>query len=169
MLEWIGPTITAVVSAGRPLYFSAFIAASLLLFLPDPLISLVGLAEARSEHRTLAGATLLISASLLAADLLLLIGRAIRRRHRERLLDRNIRERLHELTFEEKQFLRPYIHEGVNSMYASYYDGLPNGLEAKSIIFRASNMSTPGVSMNFPWNLQPIARRLLTQNPHLLD
>jgi hypothetical protein len=41
------------------------------------------------------------------------------------------------------------------------------GLVAKGVVYRASQVSVPGQpGMQFPFNLQPYARKLLTKNRH---
>ena len=73
------------------------------------------------------------------------------------------------LTADEKQMLRPYIFAGENTVYESIYDGVANGLVAKRILYRASNLSVPGTpGVLFPFNLQPQARIELTKHPDFL-
>lgn len=88
----------------------------------------------------------------------------------ERRIHANIRQTLSELTGEEKEFLRGYILGGENTIYASIYDGIPNGLQAKDIVYRASSLSVPGApGHKFPYNLQPYVRQILRRSPELLD
>lgn len=62
----------------------------------------------------------------------------------------HLRNTLRELTQAEKAFLRPFVIEGENT-YASINDGVANGLQGKGIVYRASNLSLPGVpGMLFP-------------------
>jgi hypothetical protein len=69
----------------------------------------------------------------------------------------------------EKKFLMPYILEGENSCNVSIYDGVANGLRAKAIIYRASDITIPGVpGMLCPHNMQPYARALLNKHRRLL-
>jgi hypothetical protein len=82
---------------------------------------------------------------------------------------KGVRYQLSLLTLDEKDFLRPYIWGGENSNYAQFSDGVANGLAAKNIVYRASNMSVPGSLAAFPYNLQPYARAELIKHPHWLD
>jgi hypothetical protein len=68
------------------------------------------------------------------------------------------------LTFDEKQFLRPFIINGENTVNAPISDGVSGGLVAKRIVYRSSNVF---YGFNAPFNLQPMARRLLTEKPRL--
>jgi hypothetical protein len=82
---------------------------------------------------------------------------------------RNTQTILRTLTKAEKEFLRSYILGDENTRYASIYDGVANGLQAKGIVYRASNISVPGTpGMLFPWNLQPDAREALNKNRSFL-
>jgi len=82
-------------------------------------------------------------------------------------IEQSVRGTLSELTEDEKSFLRHYIVDGQNTKYAQISDGVAKGLQAKNVVFRASNVSVPGGS--FPFNLQPVARRILTKRRQLLD
>ena len=170
MLESIGSFVAAVKNAGPTLYAAAFVTSILLLFLPDITISQMGLTEFRAAHRSELGILLVGSASLLVAHTAFAISGLLKSKWRERRFQRNAQETLRGLTEEEKRFLRPYILDGENTRYESIYDGVANGLQAKGVIYRASNLSVPGVpGLLFPWNLQPFAREALSGDPNLLD
>jgi hypothetical protein len=51
MFEAFGAVIAAVIKAGVPIYVSALIASTLLLFLPDSIASQIGIAEFRQLYR----------------------------------------------------------------------------------------------------------------------
>jgi hypothetical protein len=145
------------------------VAASAALFLPASLIQTIGLTEFREAHRMELGLALVASGSLLLIQLVIAIGNFLTAPIRRRRFSKDIRRQLESLTYEEKQFLRPYIYGGENTNYAQYSDGIANGLAAKKIIYRASQMSIPGTMMAFPYNLQAYARQELSKHPHLLD
>jgi hypothetical protein len=170
MLESIGTFVTAIKNAGPPFTAAALVATALLLFLPDNIVGQMGLTEFRAAHRSEIGAVLVGSASLLAVQILLAVGRFIKRRWRNWRFKRNARTILEQLTEAEKDFLRPFILDGENTVYESIYDGVANGLQAQGVIYRASNMSVPGQpGILFPWNLQPHARKTLNDNLYLLQ
>lgn len=159
MLEWFGPFVTAIKNAGPLLYAAALIAALLLLFLPEPIVTQIGLTDFRVAYRRELGATLILSASLLAVQASFGVGQFGKGLWKEWEFNRSARATLRELTAAEKEFLRPYIVDGQNTKYVSIYDGVANGLQAKGIIYRASQLSVPGTpGVLFPWNLQPYAR-----------
>lgn len=167
MVEWIAPLIIAVKKAGPPIYAAGLIACSLLLFLPDPVLTRFGLAEFLQSYRTYVGVGFIASLSLLAVTVLSVIISPISSAFEDWRFKRRGLKTLSELTNAEKQFLRPYIYDGENTHYTSISDGVAQGLVGKNLIYRASQVSTPG--MNFPYNLQPYARRLLIEHPHMLD
>jgi len=168
VLESIGPFLTAVKNAGPKLYAAALAACLLIIFLPDSVIAQIGLVQFKQQNRMYIGLALIGSASLLATHILapplFHIGVQIETWR----LNRRTYRTLIELTEEEKAFLRPFIYDGENTRYASIYDGITKGLELKQLTYRASNIGVPG-GFEFPYNLQPIARRLLNAQPQLLD
>jgi hypothetical protein len=166
VFEWIGPTVTAIKNAGPPVYAAVFVSASMLLFLPDAIITQLGLTEFRESYRTYAGVALLASASLLVVQGILAIIPIILIPWQKWRWRRDTLELLSNLTEYEKAFLRPYIFDGENTQYAPYSDGVPRGLQSKRLIYRASEMSSPGG--NFAFNLQPRIRQLLNDRPDLL-
>ena len=83
---------------------------------------------------------------------------------------RKVFKALRSLTEDEKAFLRPYIVDGENTRYASIYDGVPNGLQAKNIIYRASQITVPGrPGMQLAFNLRSYCRKALNRHRHWLD
>ena len=169
MGETIASIILATFKAGSRIYGAVFLAASATIFLPTSVTDKIGLTEFRGDHRTELGLAFLCSGSLLLMHAILIVGNFLARPIYRRRFVRDIRETLSNLTYEEKLFLRPYIHEGENTNVASYSDGIANGLVAKKVVYRASNASIPGTIMEFPFNLQPYVRKELMKHPGLLD
>jgi Super-infection exclusion protein B len=85
---------------------------------------------------------------------------------RDRQFNRAVYKTLSELTMAEKDFLRDFIHGQANTVSAPINDGVAGGLAAKQIIYRPSNIS---YGMEWPYNLQPVPRKLLTAHPELLE
>ena len=168
-MEWIAPLITAIKSAGPPIYAAVLVATLLLLFLPDPFIAQLGLADFRQLYRTYAGIALIASASLLSVHVISRIAAFAMVKWEARRLHRDGLTTLAELTNEEKEFLRPFILKGENTRYASISDGVVKGLELKRLVYRAANVSVPGGHFHFPYNMQPYIRRILQERPQLLD
>jgi len=165
-MDVIGSIFTAVVNGGWKLYLAAFIASAALLFVPDSLASQLGLEEIRHTYRTYAGMVFVASASLLAVNIVSFVVNAALRPWRDRQFNKAVYKTLTELTQEEKDFLRSFIHGQANTVSAPINDGVAGGLAAKQIIYRSSNVSH---GFDWPYNLQPVPRKLLTANPELLD
>lgn len=166
MFETVGAIIAAVLKVGVPIYVAALIASTLLLFLPDSIAHQIGVAEFRQSSREYVGGVFVISISLLAAYGLSATFGVIRNRLDDRKLRSLTLQSLRMLTSDEKRFLRPFITEGENTVYAAISDGISGGLVAKRIVYRSSNILH---SFRAPFNLQPIARKLLTEKQTLLD
>lgn len=166
MFEAIGAVVAAIIKAGVPIYIGAFIASSLLLFLPDSAAKLLGLVEFRQTYREYLGVAFVVSVSLLFAHGLSGIVRFASDWLDARRLRRHTLKTLSSLSSSEKQFLRPFIVDGENTRFASISDGVTGGLAAKQLIYRSSNVFERFAA---PYNLQPPVRQLLMDNPHLLD
>jgi hypothetical protein len=166
MFEAAGAVIAAVIKAGVPIYVAALIASSLMLFVPDTIAQQIGVVEFRQLYRGYLGGAFVASISLLAAYGLSATSDVINNRLDDRRLRRLTLKTLSMLTSDEKRFLRGFIVEGENTVYAAISDGVSGGLVAKRLVYRSSNIIQ---GFNAPFNLQPIARKLLTENPRLLD
>lgn len=166
MFEAVGAVIAAVIKAGVPIYVAALIASALLLFLPDSAAHQLGIAGFRQLYRPYLGGAFIGSISLLVAYGLSATSDVVRNRLDDRRLRRLTLETLAMLTSDEKQFLHGFIVEGRNTIHAPISDGIAGGLVAKRIVYRSSNIIQ---AFSAPYNLQPIARKLLTENPKLLD
>jgi hypothetical protein len=164
-MEWLGGVISAIKNAGPLLYFAAFIASAALLFLPDNFIVQLGLDQFRQTYRSQAGIVFIASGSLLAAYFLFAVWRVALSPWHNMRLRRSVYQKLTELTDAEKAFLGPFIIADENTVFASINDGIAGGLQAKGLIYRSSNISH---GFDWPYNLQPITRRVLKEHPELL-
>lgn len=137
-----------------------------LLFLPDSLLTTMGLAGFRSQFRPWIGLTAWLSLSWLAALPLHEVGDLALRRL---ALWRTVavgRRLLEDLTPVEKGYLRLYIDQNTTTQTFRIGDGVAQMLEAKDIIYRASQVGK--VLDEFDFNIQPWAYRVLKANPRLL-
>lgn len=166
MLSGLGSLISAIVAAGTPIYAAFFVASGLILFLPNRLISQLGLDDLIRSYRMYVGLTFLVAASLLFVQVVSFLWSLVSTPYEDWLFERKGLKLIEELTEEEKAFLRPYIINGQTSRAAPIGDGVAQGLAAKKIIFRSSNIGH--LFGGFPYNLQPYMRRLLTKRPELL-
>ncbi|MEH2514228.1 hypothetical protein V1291_005582 [Nitrobacteraceae bacterium AZCC 1564] len=165
-MEWIGSVFSTVINAGWKIYLAAFLASAALLFIPDSLVTQLGLEEIRQSYRTYAGIVLVASVSLLTVNVISGIVHLVLKPWRDRQFNRAVYKMLGELTQDEKDFLRPFIFGNANTVTSPINDGVAGGLAAKQLIYRSSNVS---FGLDWPYNLQPIPRKLLTAHPELLD
>jgi hypothetical protein len=141
------------------------VATSLVLFLPDPVILQIGLDGVRETYRMALGLAFVGSASLVAVHALFALPTLMASPLKNWRYRSHVRAHIRALTAQEKQFLRHYIVNNEATRHASVADGIANGLQAKGIVFRAANITLPGQSgMLLPYNMQPVARKILTQN-----
>jgi hypothetical protein len=165
-MEVVGSIVTAVINGGWKIYFAVFLASTALLFIPDSLVTQLGLEEIRHTYRTYAGIAFVASSSLLLVNVVSFIVKFAMRPWRDRQFNRGVHKTLRELTQAEKDFLREFIHGQANTVSAPVNDGVAGGLAAKHIIYRSSNIA---YRMEWPYNLQPIPRKLLNAHTELLD
>lgn len=166
MFEAAGAFIAAILKVGVPIYIAALIASGLFLFLPDFMAQNLGISAVRQLYRPYIGGTFVISMSLLVAYGLSAISDRVKKRLTDRRSRLQILKTLSALTVEEKQFLNMFIMDGRNTVHAPISDGIAGGLVAKRIIYRSSRIFH---MLSAPYNLQPIACKLLTDHPELLD
>jgi hypothetical protein len=166
LLSGLGSLISAIVAAGTAIYAAVFIASGLMLFLPIPLVSHLGLDELVKSYRMYVGLAFVISASLLFVGLCSFVWSLFSTPYQNWLFEHNGVRLMEELTEEEKAFLRPYILSDQNSRLAPIGNGVAEGLAAKKIIYRSANIGN--LFSGFPYNLQPYMRRLLKKRPELL-
>jgi hypothetical protein len=165
-MEWVSSAISTILNAGWKIYLAALLASATLLFLPDPVAVDLGLAEIRNAYRTYAGIVLVGSASLIVVQIIAFLVQICLRPWRNWQFNKAVYKTLTELTYAEKDFLREFIFGHANTVMAPINDGVSGGLAAKRIIYRSSNVSH---GLDWPYNLQPIPRKLLTEHPDLLN
>jgi hypothetical protein len=165
-VEWIGSLVATIINAGTRIYVAALIASSSLLFLPPSIIAQIGLSDFKQSYKSYIGAAFLVSLSLLLTSLLWVIRDVVLYPYRDRRERKKYTTMFKELTLDEKRFLVPFIRDGENTQYADLTNGIARGLEAKKIVYRTFNIV---VGFAVPYNLQPIARRILLEKPEFLS
>jgi len=174
MFESIITAFNAVKQTTPTLLFGVAFVASALLFLPANVVGTLGLDGLVSEHRHYIGIALVSAiALLLAQGLVGIVGLAklLYAKHKSKQAAAEAEQRrleiLTKLTPEEKAYLLPYIVAEKNTLYFSIADGIAGGLQAKGIIYQASNIGN--MLSGFAFNIQPWAREHLSQTPQLLE
>ena len=168
-MEYFTSIITATKEAGPRIYCAVFIVCLALIGLPASWVQWVGLEKFKADYQLYLALGLIVSFALLLVHFLFWLGEPVRSLIQDWRFNRNVKLVLQDLTEDEKVLVRKYIFDGKNTCYESIYAGVANGLEAKGIVYRASQLSVPGTpGVLFPYNLQPYARKILQKNPSLL-
>ncbi len=174
MLESIASALSAIKQTTPALLLGIAVASLALLFLPANVTDVLGVAGLLKAYRPQIGIALIASLALLTAQGLVsasswiksLVVESKKKKAREK--NQKLRqEALHKLTPDEKGYLYAYIADEQNTQYFGVDDGVAGGLQAKSIIYRATNIGD--MRTGFPFNIHPWAREYLTANPHLLE
>ncbi len=167
MKDWVG-ALAEWRKIGSSLAGVVCVLTALLLFTPDDFVARTGLVDLRDNYKPWLGLAFFASLSIFLASLLEAAIGLMQNVVQDKRLHRNLRTVLRDLTADEKAFLKDYIADGKTTVSAAISDGVAGSLQAKKIIYRASSVGHPG-SMNFPYNLQPWARKALTADPSLID
>ncbi|MBO2610080.1 super-infection exclusion protein B [Shewanella algae] len=146
--------------------FILLVLTSILLFGGDKLTTLLGLEKTKELVQPWLGVVWLLCVSLLAAELFIPGFKWAKGRISHLRKMKFYREKLHQLTPEEKVFLNQYIENDTKTVSARYTDGIVQELITNRVIRIASSMSQYGDV--FPLNIQPWAWRYLKKKPHLV-
>jgi hypothetical protein len=133
-------------------FFALALVGFLVLFLPNSVVETIGLLEFREQYKGYIGIITLICSSLL-------LGHVGSIAYKQIVLRISFWRTMRDLSLEEKIALKPYISNDDATRSFIIGDGIANGLTAKKILYRASNVGTYG--NRFAFNLQPWARRYL--------
>lgn len=150
--------------AVKPLLAVA-IGAGAILYAPPTVVAAAGLTDLLTKYRMWIGLALLASCAFLCAHGLSWIFGFIAAALDGVRMRKVRRKWLTTLTPDEKAILTPYIREQAASVTYSLNDGAVRGLEGKGILYRASSVS---YGLEFPFNMQPWAREILSSEPELL-
>ncbi len=77
------------------------------------------------------------------------------------------KNRLRNLTEDEKDAVRPYIDDDKRTQKFKLSSGIGEGLKAKAILYKSSQLGEYGDF--FPYNIQDYAFDYLMKNKHLLE
>ncbi len=138
-----------------------------LLFSPQSFVATLGLSYFRDHYRSWIGLAFLLSAALVASHLVIAAVEPIKSILRLQLALRPARQRLHNLTHDEKVILRRYIENRSRTARFPPGNGLVRELEALQILQQASAV---GDMVNgFPYNILPCAWDYLNKHKDLLE
>ncbi|MED3872446.1 superinfection exclusion B family protein [Priestia megaterium] len=138
----------------------------LLLFGPDVLLSNLGVVHFVDKFRMYIGLGFLLFSALYLVAIIHFIYTFAKDKIAERGRIKVRKDRLQNLTDEEKRILGYYIVKQVRTQSLAYNNGTVNELQRLGLIYLASRMSH-GLEY-FPYNITPWAWDYLNKNIHLL-
>lgn len=174
MIEAFSGFLSAIKQTSPVIFTGLAIASGIVLFGGGELIVAIGLHEFRETNKPYIGGCFVLSLSIVFAQLATGAFGLIKAQFLEWQKSKNSKKviaakkaDLVNLTPDEKAYLAPYILEQETTQYFLMEDGIKGSLEAKGILYRASNMGD--LIDGWAYNLQPWAREHLQNNPELLE
>jgi hypothetical protein len=143
------------------------LAAGMMLFANDQLLKRLGLSDLVVKYRSVLGLTLVLSVALVVTSIARFLLGSIKNWWRQRRFQKQMIERLQDLTEDEKQILRYYIANNTRANRLSIQDGVVQGLVAKGIIYQSAAMGN--LLEGFDHNINEVAWNYLHSHPGLLD
>lgn len=154
MIDWLNCLkILSKFIIEYPKYILPFgIFSAVLLFIPDNILSNIGLFVFRNQFKSYLGIMLIFSITFIITNFLLKIKTWAREMINYWFLKRNIIRRLGRLTPEEANILRSYIEQKTYTRTLGRTSGIINGLVSDGIIYQSSMLTfDPGkVDFNIP-------------------
>lgn len=150
------------------------IASGIVLFGSGDLITTIGLNEFREANKPYIGGCFVLSLSIVFSQTLTgifgvaksLVAKWQKTKNSKKAMEARKAD-LVNLTPDEKAYLAPYVLGQATTQYFLMEDGIKGSLEAKGILYRASNMGD--MVTGWAYNIQPWAREHLQNNPNLLE
>lgn len=137
-----------------------------MVWAPPGLASSLGVTEFRETYRLWIGLFFFFSCAGILTRLLLEGTARFRKFCREQKKVNVLKYHLKQLNPDEQKCLLPYIEEKVSTQYVGMENGIFNGLQAKGIVYRSTQVAVRGFI--FGWNLQPWVQEYLRKHPRLL-
>jgi len=139
----------------------------LLLFLPQPWLTQIGLQGFADAYRQWLGLAFLVSAVLAGVGLGTAGWNWLRLKLRKRKIALNIIRKLNTLTEDEKQILRYYVSQNTRANTLKVDDGVVQELVACRIIYRSADMGN--LLEGFAHNISDLAWDYLHVHPQVLE
>jgi hypothetical protein len=161
MPDWIAKIIDSLKLSPRYIAMLA-VFCGVVLFTPMEKPSALGVAKLQEDYRAWFGIVFIFCCSVLSIHGFLFLHRRLY----QCISIRNLRQRLHHLTQEEKSALSGYILGRTRTQNFDFRSGVVAQLEAEHVIARTSNLVH--VIDGCPYSIQPWAWDYLTEHPELL-
>lgn len=167
MFNGLACAFGVIKEASPKICFTIATATGILLFMPSVFVAALGLTAFIATNRSIIGVAFLVFVVLLITQAFGWIWSSWRSIQAEKRKQKTRIESLTELTQDELLYLLPYIIEGKNTRYFKLGDGVTGGLEAKGILYRASNLGS--ILNGFAFNMQPWARKYLSEHRDIFN
>lgn len=141
-------------------------ASAVLLVLSASSLRRLGLSDVVQKYRFALGLTLVLSVVLIVIYVCLFFIRSIQRHWYRKKGHQKTIKRLNDLTEDEKQILRYFLHHDTRATMLKYDDGVVQGLAHSGIIYQSSSMGD--VFEGFPYNITDWTWDYLRANPQAL-
>ena len=161
-MDWITKIVESLKLKPRYVLMAAVFSGAI-LFLPEKILSGIGVLTLQKDYRAWFGLGFLLSLCILVVHLAAHTKDFIR----SRVQLRAMRRCLHGLTEEEKDVLRYYIGGKTITQKLHPMNGVVAQLEAREVIGRSTSMGS--IIEGWAYNIQPWAWDYLNKHPHLLD
>ncbi len=135
------------------MFLALALAAGLVLIAPPSILASLGMTEVIQSGRWVVGGVFIGSISALAAQGISWAGSRSSGWIRENVQMRRRRVKLESLSPAEREVMQGYLLRETKTQEMSFSDGLPAGLEAAQIIYRASSLGR-GFD-EFAYNIEP--------------
>jgi hypothetical protein len=160
MFVEIAKTFLEFMKLAPRLLVALALAAGVMLFASDQLSDFV------LKYRSVLGVTLVVSVALVVTYIAVSLLGSIKNRWHQRRFRKQLIERLHDLTENEKQILRYYIANNTRANRLRIEDGVVQGLVSKGIIYQSAAMGN--LLEGFDHNISEVAWDYLHSHPGLL-
>lgn len=167
MIEYISGFFSVLKKLNPVFFLGLSIATGAVIFLPENTISIIGLDDFRSLNKGYIGGVFIIAVSLLIAQAVFWCLKSIVGIYKRKQVSKVQKDYLHNLTPDEKAYLKPFVIEEKNTQYFGIQDGIAGGLDAKGILYRSSNVGN--ILAGIAYNMQPWAKKHLRDNLNLLE
>ncbi len=143
-----------------------FLSSGFLLFSPKQYLELLGLEGFINQYRPWIGLIFILSFALLVSHITIQVWSWVNKKYLSRKRLNASKNRLRNLTPDEKKILQRYILKQTKTQSLDIRDGAVNGLVNENILYRSSNV---GMMTIFDHNIQPWAWEFLNKNKDLIS
>jgi hypothetical protein len=163
-MDWIGK-VTDWIKLSPKYLLPISLTTGFIIFAKTEWLQLFGLAELRAKYLPWIGGIFLLSTVLLFSHTVFTFSSWVRKRVSMKRALKRAKQRLHNLTEEERNILQNYIGSGTKTQYLDMQSGVVNEMENDFIIYRSSNI---GQLEEWSYNIQPWAWDYLNEHLELL-